>query len=100
WLAKSVYDHQGVDKSLKSAVRLLTGLVTLQILFGVEAWMMKFASGGLPELQAVTLRQGMVRTAHFLLGSAIFATAVVVALRAHRQMALALPPVRLPVHQL
>jgi cytochrome c oxidase assembly protein subunit 15 len=84
WLAKSVSDLETTNESLTRTVRFLTVLVVFQLLLGVEAWMMKFASEVLPELQRVTLGQGMIRTAHFVLGSGIFATSVIVALRLYR----------------
>jgi cytochrome c oxidase assembly protein subunit 15 len=91
WLMRIVYEHHAANKPLLATVKLLAALVAFQIVLGVEAWMMKFSSGGLPELQASTAGQGFIRTAHFVVGSGIFATAVVATLRAHRHLALALP---------
>jgi cytochrome c oxidase assembly protein subunit 15 len=90
WLVHLVYEYHTVNKPLLSAVTLLAALVALQLVLGIEAWMMRFSSGGLPELQASTAGQGLVRTAHFVVGSGIFATAVVATLRAHRHAVLAL----------
>jgi cytochrome c oxidase assembly protein subunit 15 len=87
WLAKIVWDHPTVDRRMTAAMTFLTVLVVVQILLGVEAWTLKFGSGGLPEAQVVTARQALVRTAHVLVGSWILATAVVVALQVHRQTA-------------
>jgi heme A synthase len=90
WLVKLVLETQAGNRPLTGAVKLLASLVVLQLLLGVESWMMKFAAGfAMADLQAIPPQQELVRTAHFLVGSAVFATAVVVALRAHRQMALA-----------
>jgi heme A synthase len=61
---------------LRPALTLLSILVVLQILLGVEAWMGKFATGVLPELQKVTRGQAAIRTAHVLTGTGILATAV------------------------
>jgi hypothetical protein len=45
----------------------------------------------------VTARQALVRTAHFLTGSAVFAMSVVITLQAHRQMALGIEVAPAPV---
>jgi heme A synthase len=83
WLLKMTLDSPETGRRDRRTVTLLAGLVGLQLALGVEAWMGKFATGVLPELQQITIRQGVVRTAHFLVGSLVFATAVVTALRAH-----------------
>jgi heme A synthase len=82
WLWKLAHEQ---DRSLVPYVSLLAGFVALQVALGVEAWMIKFPPGVLPDSQPVTIRQGIVRTAHFLVGSVVFATAVVVALHANRR---------------
>ena len=56
----------------------------LALLLGVEALLIRFTALGLPELQKVTIPQGIIRTAHFVFGSLIFATTVAVALKARR----------------
>jgi cytochrome c oxidase assembly protein subunit 15 len=98
WLWKTVHESEDTDPSLRSAVTFLAVLVALQVMLGVEAWMMKFGAGGLAVYQPVTPQQAIIRTAHFLVGSAILAASVVVTLRAHRALAvnfrLAAPPVR------
>src|SRR5262249_43404834 len=82
WLVKLSSEHPGPSKLVSSSARLLAVFVALQIMLGIEAWLMKYSPGSLPGLQAVTLRQGIVRTAHFLVGSGVFATALIVMLRA------------------
>jgi cytochrome c oxidase assembly protein subunit 15 len=90
WLLKLVLETQAANKPLTSAVKLLAALVVLQVLLGIEAWMMKFAAGfAMADLQPIPPQQELIRTAHFIVGSAVFAAAVVVTLRAHRQLALA-----------
>lgn len=56
-------------------------LVALQLLLGVEAWMLKFSKGIPPEL-APTPRfgQAVVRTAHVLIGACLLAAVTVAAL--------------------
>jgi cytochrome c oxidase assembly protein subunit 15 len=82
WLVK--LRHEAGEKST-FAIKTLASLITLQVMVGVEAWIRKFGAGTLPELQPLTTGQEMVRTTHFLLGSAIFATSVMAALLAQRR---------------
>lgn len=65
-------------------------LIALQVGLGVEAWMGKFgeearagqsAASYLPESAAVSRQQAVMRTAHTLVGTGVFAAAVVFALR-------------------
>jgi heme A synthase len=70
---------------------LLAALVALQLPLGVEAWMIKFSSGELPELVQVTLPHAVIRTAHVLTGAAILASAVVLAVQARRRAPAAEP---------
>jgi hypothetical protein len=51
-------------------------LIAFQIMLGVEAWMGKFATGVLPELQKITRELMIIRTAHMLIGTGILATTV------------------------
>jgi heme A synthase len=72
-------------------VAVLAALVAVQVALGVEAWMIKFASGTLPELVPVTVPQTLLRTAHLLTGAGILATAVVLAVQARRRAPAAEP---------
>lgn len=56
--------------------RLLLGLVLLQPVFGVEAWVRRFGAGVLPELLPSSVGLDIARTGHHLLGTLIFSTAV------------------------
>jgi heme a synthase len=94
-LAQAVLSSRHADRALTGAVKALAALLVLQLVLGTEAWLLKFASGGLPELQAVTARQATVRTAHVLVGACILATSVVVTLQVHRRAAAA--PAAAPV---
>jgi cytochrome c oxidase assembly protein subunit 15 len=60
-------------------------LVGVQLLLGVEAWMIQFGSGELPEMVQVTLPRAILRTAHVLTGAGILATAVVLAVQVRRR---------------
>jgi heme A synthase len=99
WLLRLVFDAER-ERHFILAVSLLAGLVFVQVIFGVEAWLTRFGTGGLPELQPVTVHQAFIRTSHFLIGSLIFATSVVAALWAHRQVAATLSLSVTPVHRL
>jgi hypothetical protein len=62
----------------------LIALVAVQVLLGVESWMIRFASGALAYYQPSTLGQALLRSGHFLAGSGIFATSVIMSLWACR----------------
>jgi heme A synthase len=71
-----------------AAVHLL-GVVGIQVLLGVEAWMGKFAATGPqaglpPTLRTVTIESAVVRSLHALVGAALLASAVLLAVRAWR----------------
>ena len=84
WLILSVWQQAGADRRLKITAGLLGVLLAGQVILGVEAWMLRFGSGVLPVLQRVTVGAGVVRTLHFVLGSLVFASSVVLALLARR----------------
>jgi cytochrome c oxidase assembly protein subunit 15 len=75
---------------VRVVAHLLSALLLLQVLLGVEAWMGKFGeearagkslSAYLPEAEAVSAKQAAMRTAHTLVGTGVLAVAVVFALR-------------------
>jgi cytochrome c oxidase assembly protein subunit 15 len=70
---------------LRPALVTLSGLVVVQVLLGVEAWMGKFQTGVPLELQKVTPGQAAVRTAHVLVGTGVLAASVAAALLAWRK---------------
>jgi heme A synthase len=64
---------------------VMMGLITLQVLFGIEAWVGKFMTGESPDLQkAPPVGQAILRTAHAHMGAWILAVGVVFALIARR----------------
>jgi cytochrome c oxidase assembly protein subunit 15 len=80
---------------LTAARRWAAGLVVLlvlQLLLGVEAWMGRFGSGVAVEELRPTPALDLVRTGHFVIGTLLFSTAVVVSLLLHRGRAAALRP--------
>jgi cytochrome c oxidase assembly protein subunit 15 len=87
WLIRSAREAAS-DRRLTRTATLLALLLAVQLVLGVESWMMRFGTGVLPELQRVTIASGMVRSLHFVGGSLVFATSVVLTLLAARR-----PPV-------
>ena len=97
WLTGRAMATPERRKSLGFDVRHLIGLLALQILLGVEAWMSKFAAAGPdaalpPEMRPVTVWSGSIRTLHQLIGTAILASSVVIAVRVRRRTASAKVP--------
>jgi cytochrome c oxidase assembly protein subunit 15 len=72
-----------------SAARImLMTLLGLQLLLGMESWLARFFVEGAVNHQAMTpipMHFEWIRTAHYVVGSMIFATTVCVALLAHHQ---------------
>jgi cytochrome c oxidase assembly protein subunit 15 len=100
WLMKIVGSQFAEERALVLPACVLSGLVFVQILLGVEAWMLKYASGLPAEMQAVTIGQAIVRTAHVLTGFGILSTSVLLTLRAYRRMGVAEPVVATSVCRL
>jgi heme A synthase len=84
WLCKLVLADRAGPRRLARAVVVLAILVAVQLGLGVETWISRFGSGVLPELQQATLRQGLLRTSHFLVGTLVFAQTVIAALWTYR----------------
>jgi cytochrome c oxidase assembly protein subunit 15 len=100
WLANITLENQAGEKALRRAVLWLAGLVALQVLLGVEAYVRRFATGIPPEMQQVTVSQAATRTAHVLIGFVVLAASVVVVLRAHRQVVVRVEQTAVPTHRL
>jgi len=86
WLLHRASDAQGLEPGLRRAVWCLAGLLAVQILLGVETWMTKFVPGVFPDAQPVTIRQAIIRTAHYVVGAGVFGWAVVTSLHAFRHV--------------
>jgi heme A synthase len=69
----------------KVPARFLMGLITIQVLFGIEAWMGKFLTGTLPELETITADKAFIRTTHAHIGTWILGVAVIFYLLARRK---------------
>jgi hypothetical protein len=81
WLSHGVLAHREREKLLTVAIMVLLVLVPVQLLLGVEAFMLKYLASSGPAEQA------LVRTVHVLLGHLILATSMVVTLEVHRRAA-------------
>ena len=71
---------------LNLGVKVLVGLLAVQVMLGMEAWMVRFMT---PQDLAPShwlLNRDLVRSLHVLVGSFLLADAVAVALVAHRGM--------------
>jgi cytochrome c oxidase assembly protein subunit 15 len=84
WLGRALRESAGSRRVLGGAWGVLAILLTLQVMLGIEAWLEKYGSGILPELQMVTGRQVLVVMGHVLVGAGILATATALALLAWR----------------
>jgi len=82
WLGKMVFDNPDL-RLLRWPVTILTWLVAVQVMLGIEAYVARFASATLPELVPITFGQVVVRTLHVLIGSWILATAVTCSILSH-----------------
>jgi heme A synthase len=73
-------------RGVRVLARLVAALAGLQILFGIEAWMIRFRAGFLAApFQAITLPDAIVRTSHAVIGYALFGTTVALAMTLLRQ---------------
>jgi len=78
WLLKSIYDSR--ERALRTPAWVLGGLLGLQIMLGMEAWLKRFNGVVPPELQHVSIAQAVTITAHVLNGFCLLATTVVISL--------------------
>jgi heme A synthase len=76
WLAKTVLGNSHLRRLLGRPILFLAGLLLLQLMLGVEAFLNRFTQATLPELVPTTPGLAVVRTLHVLVGSWILATAV------------------------
>ena len=77
---KQISSEPASKAALKLPSRILMGLLTVQILLGVEAWIGKFLGGTLPEFEKITVGKAIVRTIHAHTGTWILAVSVISAL--------------------
>jgi heme A synthase len=68
---------RGLRPGIRSPAVLAASLAGVQILLGVEAWMIRFKAGlAASATQQITLAEAITRTLHVLVGYGLFATAV------------------------
>src|SRR5262249_33430252 len=84
WLARLVWENPMADRNLLRAVRYLAILVGVQLLLGVEAWMIRLANPQVIEPGHWLWNRELVRTGHVVVGALLLATSVVLTLEAHR----------------
>jgi cytochrome c oxidase assembly protein subunit 15 len=77
------------NRAARGAALLLAGLVLVQPVLGVEAWLRRFGAGTLPELLPASPGLDLVRSGHHVLGTLIFATTVALAVLLCRRGAVA-----------
>jgi heme A synthase len=85
WLLRAAFADPVGRRRLAAAGWLIGVLLAAQVLLGVEAWMGKFGTFVLPELEAkIAPEKATIRTLHTLVGTGILATAVVLAIQSLR----------------
>lgn len=89
---KQAMSDSHTKAKLKLPAFILMGLITLQILLGVEAWVGKFLGVALPELDKVTTEKAVIRSLHAHTGTWILAVSVIIALLARKNPAAAVGP--------
>jgi heme A synthase len=86
WLRHTIWTSSAAWKCLRMPLLLLVAFVIVQILLGVEAWLERFGSSEYAELHTVTVGEAIIRTAHVLVGSCIFASAVALVVLVQRSL--------------
>jgi cytochrome c oxidase assembly protein subunit 15 len=71
--------RKGDNRAARAVVYLLAGLVLVQPILGVEAWIRRFGAGTLPELVPSSFGLDLARTGHHVLGTLIFASTAALA---------------------
>jgi heme a synthase len=84
---KQALSDPAARERLRVPARFLMALITLQVLFGIEAWLGKFLSGTLPELETITREKAFIRTVHAHVGTWVLGMCVIFALIARRYSA-------------
>jgi cytochrome c oxidase assembly protein subunit 15 len=83
WVVKLLFEQQ--DRTLVLAGGILACAIGVQLLLGVEAWMVQLSSGTLPDLLPLTTRRVSIRTAHVLGGTLLLAATTTATLLTYRQ---------------
>ncbi len=103
WLGVRVLQTQPAGSVGRRGVWILWGMLTLQLLLGLESMFSKFnvqwRNPPMP-FEQMAVDPDLIRSLHFLVGTMTFATAVALTLVAHRHAAWAVRPVTVPIRQL
>jgi cytochrome c oxidase assembly protein subunit 15 len=93
WLLKLIREDESHERFRMQRILLMT-LLLVQLWLGVETWLARFfvPQADLPQLHPLSMHGEWIRTAHYLVGTLIFSTTVVVALIANRRSAVATAP--------
>lgn len=81
WLVRGVFADPAARRRAGWLAVAMGGLVALQVVLGVEAWMGKFGTYVLPEMEKITPEKAAIRTAHVLIGTLLLGSAVAAALK-------------------
>jgi len=84
WLAVQLWQGTRRQTGLRSWSVVLLVLLGLQLVLGVEAWLGRFGAGMPADFLHSSAGLDFVRSGHFVVGTFLFATTVVVALLVHR----------------
>jgi heme a synthase len=95
WSAKLAFEHEVGAR----AAKVLLALIAVQVFLGVESWLGKFASAASPwlMLEPLAVHAEWFRSLHYLTGTFILATSVIIMLRAQQALghvAAVAPPAR------
>jgi heme A synthase len=83
WLARTVFTNPDLRRLLRWPVLILVGLVTIQVMLGVETFLYRFTAATVPDAVPLTISQAAMRTVHVLVGSWILAASVSCAVLAY-----------------
>ena len=91
WLATRAFASPAGRRVLGFGIWHLLLMFAVQVALGVEAYLGKFAATGVqwnvpPEMRRITEESAAIRTLHVLIGTAILASAVVIAVRVWRRV--------------
>ncbi len=88
WLLMATRREENGRTTFRTERILLMGLLSLQLVLGIEAWLARFHVPGsnLPQLAPAPTHAEWLRTAHYLVGSMIFAATVSITWITHRRL--------------
>jgi heme A synthase len=81
WLLRAIFADPVARSRAGWVAWALGALLVLQLMLGVEAWMMRFGQYLPPEMVKVTPQSGAIRSFHALVGSGLWGASLALALR-------------------